>query len=91
MKQMYNVREGLMSILVMLILQNCEMRRNNFPEFNRNVVKEGINFPLYSSLRAVKWLNRYLFELKSCVEKLTQERIMTSIFIKLFQLGGDYY
>ena len=41
-----------------------------FPELNKKFVKEGLNSPLSSSSRAVKWRNKYLDKLESFVKKI---------------------
>ena len=53
-----------------------------FPELNHNFVKESITFTLLYSSISNKWRNIYLDKLQTCVEKLIQERTMTSQLIK---------
>ena len=60
------------------------------PELNKDYVKEGITFTPSSSPRSIKWIKE-VNELEPCVEKLTQERTMTSQLINLFQSILDFY
>ena len=36
----------------------------NFPELNRNFLKEGITFPIFYSSRAIKWQKCILMDYK---------------------------